>query len=539
LFLLLTVICTVGCNHSNNSVIDKAEMLLENQPDSVVAMLDTIDFCNTSESIRAEAAFLLTYARYKTFVDETSDSLIRPAVSYFIENNNFNRASLSLYLLGIIQKNQNHLGQSAKSLTYGAELAEKHHLWFTAALCYKELGDIYNRLYDGTQQVKMAEKSFNMFKLAKREDWYDQATLNLAVAYNNSHDYEKSLSLSKSLFNESLTDNKSTIAANAAQAIGLAYFCLQNYHESYIYYLRSLQIDNTILTENNWHNLYYTINQLDKANLIQKDLNFIDSLNPLADKQMSFYVFARNGQYKKAYESVETYRAELDSIIDAINTKNVAAAIYEYHENQKLHIADEIKVERLEWIVAILISILFISSILIVVIHKLKQQKEYNESLVGQAKELHENLSTMLYQNTCLSESLSNLYKQKFEILDTLSSTYYETAGTPTSKKILLGKIENLISDFRNDFKTALKLEHEINIYNDNLMVKFRNDFPEFKDHEIRLFLYTAAGFSNRTISLFIDEKIEVIYNRKSRLKAKIKKSQSPDKIRYLSSFSA
>ena len=71
-------------------------------------------------------------------------------------------------------------------------------------------------------------------------------------------------------------------------------------------------------------------------------------------------------------------------------------------------------------------------------------------------------------------------------------------------------------------------------MYADGLMSKFRNQFPELKESDCMLYLYSIAGFSARAISILIDEKIEVVYNRKSRLKTKIKNSKSENKTLFL-----
>ena len=55
-------------------------------------------------------------------------------------------------------------------------------------------------------------------------------------------------------------------------------------------------------------------------------------------------------------------------------------------------------------------------------------------------------------------------------------------------------------------------------------MTRFREDFPNVKDADFILFLYTLLGFSNIAIALFLkEEKVMAVYNRKNRLKKKIK----------------
>ena len=86
-----------------------------------------------------------------------------------------------------------------------------------------------------------------------------------------------------------------------------------------------------------------------------------------------------------------------------------------------------------------------------------------------------------------------------------------------------------LVSGLGSDKKTLMELEDFINTYKDNLMTRFRAEFPDMKESDCILYLYAVAGFSSRAISIFIGEKLEVVYNRKSRLKQKINRSASPN----------
>lgn len=66
-------------------------------------------------------------------------------------------------------------------------------------------------------------------------------------------------------------------------------------------------------------------------------------------------------------------------------------------------------------------------------------------------------------------------------------------------------------------------------------MSHFRHDMPNLKVADYRLFLYSVLGFSTTAISLFLKvDKINSVYDRKKRLKIKIKQSESGRKDEYL-----
>ena len=79
------------------------------------------------------------------------------------------------------------------------------------------------------------------------------------------------------------------------------------------------------------------------------------------------------------------------------------------------------------------------------------------------------------------------------------------------------------------------ELENSLNLNDSNIVASLREDLPKLKELDYKLFIYSAFGFSNSAIALFLKEdKIESIYNRKARLKTKIKKLNSAQQEKYL-----
>lgn len=138
-------------------------------------------------------------------------------------------------------------------------------------------------------------------------------------------------------------------------------------------------------------------------------------------------------------------------------------------------------------------------------------------------------------ENEAMQNAISNLFEQRFATVDRLSSTYYEYQGTVNEKHKIYTNVMELVSGLGSDQKTLKELESFVNTYRDNLMSRFRETFPEIKESDCILYLYSVAGFSARAISIFINEKLEVVYNRKSRLKQKISRSSSIEKEKFMS----
>lgn len=71
-------------------------------------------------------------------------------------------------------------------------------------------------------------------------------------------------------------------------------------------------------------------------------------------------------------------------------------------------------------------------------------------------------------------------------------------------------------------------MEQAVNDCRDNLLVKVKVLCPDIKPENYRLLVYLASGLSTRTISLLLGESVDVVYKRKSRLKARLKDTAAP-----------
>ena len=97
--------------------------------------------------------------------------------------------------------------------------------------------------------------------------------------------------------------------------------------------------------------------------------------------------------------------------------------------------------------------------------------------------------------------------------------------------------INDIIKNLGNEPSTMNEMENLINKYYDNLMRDFRNDFPNLREDEYKLFIYLVVGFSSRAIAVLLQVKTDVVYNRKSSLKRKIKLNEECKQDNYTKYF--
>ncbi len=158
---------------------------------------------------------------------------------------------------------------------------------------------------------------------------------------------------------------------------------------------------------------------------------------------------------------------------------------------------------------------------------RMKLQASQAEALMAEASGLKSQIDASRGDVCRLETKLHGLLENRFSLIDSLCQTYYETQGTKAERKAIVDKVKGEIESVRAD--SFADMEQAVNDCRDNLLTKVRDAWPEIKDSDYRLLVYVASGLSTRTICLLLDESVDVVYKRKSRLKSRLKASVAPD----------
>jgi DNA repair ATPase RecN len=154
-------------------------------------------------------------------------------------------------------------------------------------------------------------------------------------------------------------------------------------------------------------------------------------------------------------------------------------------------------------------------------------------TLENVASELKKQLNTLKSTQSNLSYSLMNMMQVRYNVLDELCQKYYEKPDD--ANPIKYAKIlDSTIDKIRGNADFTNQLLDEFDIISNNLITDLKQNVHTLKASDFQLLAYLLAGFSNRSISILLCEKIEVVYNRKYHLKGKIAKFDYPRKNELL-----
>lgn len=214
-------------------------------------------------------------------------------------------------------------------------------------------------------------------------------------------------------------------------------------------------------------------------------------------------------------------------------TDKLATALYFQKEKEFLLYKERVKREQAVFIIFI-ISIMS-GACIIWLRQRLKFQTLRNETLMAEASLFKNQMDINNGDINRLKEKLHGLLENRFELIDSLCQTYYETQGTKTERKAIIDKVKSEIESIHKD--TFSQMEKVINDCRDNMLDLVKEKYPNIKPEDYRLLVFLASGLSTRTISLLLNESVDVIYKRKSRLKTRLKEIVAPNCPDILSVF--
>ena len=182
--LFLLVSC--GGNRFVDSKMASADSLMDVCQDSAqtaLAMLDSLKAQKPDMSKAQQMHFDLIYAKAmnKSFVDFTTDSVMKRVVAYYDKHGSVNERMLAYYLLGCVYRDLQDAPASLDNYYKAVELADT-----TSASCdYALLARIHGAMVVLYNKESSPLMSIKEAKLAAKYTWMAKDTLAAVVAYRN------------------------------------------------------------------------------------------------------------------------------------------------------------------------------------------------------------------------------------------------------------------------------------------------------------------------------------------------------------------
>ncbi len=556
-----------GCGGRDTEVtpmLDRAEAVMDAHPDSALVLLDSLDGSATlhglmNEADRARYALLLTQARHKNYIDETSDSLITTAVDYYDRHSSAEpfRLMLSRYYQGVVRSNSRNYASAIISLMKAEALAEHldQPLWLGRSLL--AIRDIYHEIYSFSEEERYARLAYDAFNASTDTLSQKFAKEVLVVALSNARHFEQSNILAEEMLDDAIHDCDTQFICKSLEHIGFNHQHLSHHKDAADAFMRIKALGEQYMTTDLY---YYLTTALWNSGDHETAAYLIDSLKHASDKSSELHpeILYEIGLTKEAYDQQNRKISEFNDIFKEIINQNVSSTVSKYYQDEiTVHQARSQRNRAIIICIAIVSILIFLFlSYKISVSKRDKVRKEQeimnlakelgslNLELDFTAKELasvqDELNSTSSQLDRLSSESCRQLYcknrleSDRLNALSILCEYYSSTNLKESTKTQTAEKVLAFINRVASDPNLNSDLEAKVDRDYDNLMQRFRQQMPNLNEKDYRIFVWGVLRISTSTIHYLWKMNCNTFYSLRRRLREKIIDSNLADASKFL-----
>lgn len=524
--IIIATLCSLlsACGSTEASrVLGEIEDYMYAHPDTRLDDLMDIDSAILSRTAdRMLYEVLLTQAIDKAHGSlATRDSVMQVAADWFTGRSDTRHALLANYFLGRVKFEKEDYPESLVAMFKAHDLAKELDDKFWIGMSARGIADVYNNRYNTGDGVHYSEIELENLRLAGRQPYINYAMLDLANTYCNNRDYEKTYEICRQLTDSANKYSDTYLYSEAQKTIAVTLMTETKFEKS-IPYMQSAAETGLLSTKDSAF-LAFALGKIGKNkdavailnNINNNDVNYwlkYEINDNLGNTDSAF------NYLKKEYENLNAQFRERISL-------DLSSTLANYYEMSRHLKEKKLKTSQIfNYLLVTIIALIIVIGALIV--NRYYKAYEYKiERNMAIAQSLRETLAIKKSEYDIARTAIREKMRNEFSILDELCQKVYESENPTAARKRVSAVVTDLIEQLSGDKKKIENLERMVDRNCDNVISDFKTDFPNLKNADYNLFLYSILGFSINSISLFLkEEKLTSVYERKRRLKDKIKK---------------
>lgn len=543
--ILIVTITAISCGKIKDAhnTLNDIETFINERPDSALTILDSFDTSLLDhKSVWAHHSLLHAQAKDKCYIDETNDSLMTQVVNYYEGKRDKEKLFKSYYYLGRIQYNAGDYAASMLSYTKAEHMINDIDDNLSKGLLFAQLGLLNQDYKDYSKALEAYQAAYICYEQAGMIKHLMQAKYSIADIYREMKLYDESEQLFTEVMDWSFNNNLIYLCQLCVNSLITMYDEIDNRNKSAdlvsskyaslfansIHIIRAKALE---LAYNGDHNAIEIMHKdVDRLAISLKDT--------LNNRYYMALIYKLLGKHQEAMSEQQFLYHIQDSLLTISLKYPLLSVKNKYlkseYENAQLRIkANRTKLSFIcVFIVVVLILVTFIFRNHIKakdfeISRYVEVADDLERSLIRKRKELEKMAKEAGQTDKQLKESaafISNMFSKQYELLNKLTSTYYETHGCNKDKEAIYKYVSREIESLSSDKKAIQQLEDLVNLYRGNIMALIRQELPSLTEMEFRLLCYFCAGFSAKAISIFTGDTTNNIYVKKSRIKDEIQK---------------
>lgn len=553
LLLGLMIAMLSGC--TQRELIDKLEYLetrIEANADSVCSVLTAMDSLRLRGEARALHALLYSQALDKCYIDIARDSIIGVATRYYRKGDDPLRALQALYYHGRVMENAKEYHQAIALYTEAERYADEVEDPYIKGLLYGHLGALYSQDINYKNALDYNKKAYEYYEKAGLMRLQHTKMRDIGKIYllmERVNDAEECLK--KSLDWAYQNQEKKLCKTSMESLLYLYYVTEDTASTRKLYEGKEYELCKDVLEDDLYLVDYFAIKQdanRAKMHLEQTWLRAHTISDTIKAYQVASHMHKRLGNYKEALDyHIELLRIQNEELRHTLE-QPLLAAQRDFLKNQNELTEVKLQKSRQTMFFIVVVAILVIAIIIIISRTRARKKREELDGYVNLTEDLQrslynkeeaisrmgEQLQLQDEQARTMNTRLADLMRGRYELLNELTNTYYETSGSKADREAIYQKVKKAIDRMAGNRKEMQELESIVNEYCDNAMMHIHAELPELPYDDTVLLCYIYAGFSAKAIHLFTKNSISNIYSRKSRLRDYIRQSDAPHRQKLL-----
>ena len=546
--LILLPVLLASCSNdliTVNDLQDISELMLDN-PKKV---LDTLSGVKVEQLKDKEAvalyALLYSQAKDKNWIDETNDSLITVAVDYYEQSDDSYHEFLSYFYWGRVNQNYGNLAKAIVAFTKAEDMVEQINDDYSIGLLYANLGLLYQKLYDYPKSLNAFRNAHNHYNNANKQHHAMYAKFNIGNILLDTKQFSEAENYLEEVIEWAYKNNEYNSVYDAF--IALADLYEQTAEHDSLKQMFNRKYYSVCRKSAGLLQARAYVNALDKRwEQADKDIQKAWSMAKTGkDSSLLFYreytINKLRGKSDKALYNHEQVLFHLDTDVRGQLEQPILTMQKDYYKDAAKYRALQLKQSKEKLIIISIASIIIIVLMSILLVYRIYAKQKRIEAYMDKIQNLETSLLTEKAAGNIVAEEMtgkvSDLFMAQFNLIDRLSTTYYEMRGSNKDKDAIYRQVTSEIEKLSGNKKYLMQLEEIVNTYLDNVMQKTRDTVPKLGEMDYRMLCYIYAGFSAKAISIFTNNSTGNIYMKKKRLKEKISCSDSSEKeiiLRYL-----
>ena len=555
-----------SCDRRIHEQLDSVEESLSTNPSAAYESISSISPHEIrTKASRARYALLLSLALDKSYIDVDNDSLIRVATRYYERHGSKRNRMLSMYMLGIVQRNVGNNAGAIVSFLKAKKMAEELGDYHYCGLSARNIAEMYGQCNDEDTELAYYKESVRAFECAGELQYMVYSQLGEAEAYMAKSRQESADSL-LNLIGSYARSNSRTLLSRVLMDHALNNMSSENPDAKLVISLyRETDTLGVEKETSDYASLAKAYNMLGIEDSVSFYLSLaersafsrVDSIHLCNIKAL---IYSSHGDYRAANDQY-TKGVELHNrMVFSRENQQLANAISDYNRQEAAR-QSELAGYRLHLLIlSIFTTITLVIVLILVVKMRRRQLQEKNriiqererkiEEEVAQIQEIAEELQQSRDGSTELSKKMNALIQDKIHIVKMCADAYetvqkghktkdpyhYLDIDPLKEKQAQMEQFLLALEQFRTDDSLFSLLEDSVNALKSQIMVKLRAAYlpgrmekPQFDEEDFRMLMLFYAGIPDRTIAFLMDMSCASVRTRKTRYKERLLRSDIAD----------